>query len=211
MSSASAIFSKPAALAIAIVVTVLAAAWGLRSSEGERALRDSDAASSRGETTDAILFARQAAEARCPFCAAPAKGFGKLEKIATDAETRADDATAFGAWRAVRAAALATTLDGDSPWRSRADRELARIGHHLDTAAVATGATPSPAASEARLSAALAANDMPNSTTYGLVGLGGLLFLGAAARFATGADKRVQNLIFAIAGAGIALFGLILF
>ena len=68
-----------------VVLATLGVAWAGRASEGQRALADADAALSRGDTTDAILAARVAAEARCPGCSAPDEGFARLERIATAA------------------------------------------------------------------------------------------------------------------------------
>jgi len=203
--------------AIAVVVlvslTALAVAWAGRAAEGGRALADADAALSRGDTTDAILAARIAAEARCPACSAPEQGFAKLEKIARDAEARGDDVTAFAAWRATRAALLATTVtSATSPRREHADSEIARFAHRIDAAAVAAGGTPTPAAGEDRLRAALAESDVPGGAAFALVGLGGIVFLVSAARFAMDRSKRgMTDLGVATTGAALAAVGALLF
>ena len=203
---------------VVLVALALGVAWAGRAAEGRRALADSDAALSRGDTTDAILSARIAAEARCPSCSAPEQGFAKLEKIARDAEARGDDTTAFAAWRATRAALLATSVNGTtSAQRQHADVEIARFAHRIDAAAAAAGAAPTPAAAEDRLRAALAENDIPSGTTIALVSLGGLVFLAAAARFAmatldkAGARASLAPLAVAAAGAALAAAGALLF
>jgi hypothetical protein len=202
--------------AIAVVtllaLVTLAIAWAGRAAEGRRALVDADAALERGDLTEAILASRIAAEARCPGCGAPDEGFAKLEKIARDAEARGDDTTAFAAWRATRAALLATAVTTASARRAHADAEIARFAHRLDAAAVAAGATPTPAASEERVRATLAESDVPGGATFALVGLGGVVFLVAAARFARAKAKASHaDLGLAIAGAALAAAGALLF
>src|SRR5690606_16604552 len=104
-------------LAIAVVlgaILSLSVAWWMRAVEGERALADADAAIAAGDALEAIARARAAAEARCPGCGSPAAGYARLTTIARDAEARADDGTAFAAWRAVRAASLGSAVLGQA-------------------------------------------------------------------------------------------------
>jgi hypothetical protein len=99
-----------------------------------------------------------------------------------------------------------------SAQRLHADAEIARFAHRIDAAAVAAGATPTPAASEERVRAALAESDVPGAATFALVALGGLVFLGAAARFATSKSKRrMTELVLALGGAAVAAAGVLLF
>jgi hypothetical protein len=202
-----------AAIAIGLLI-VLAIAWRGRSSEGQRALVECDAALARGDTTDALLAARIAAEARCPGCSSPDAGLAKLERIAQDAEARGDDATAFAAWRGVRSALLASSsFSTGSDRRTHAEVEIARFAHRLDAAAQASGATATPAAAEDRLRTTMAATEIPSGTSFALVGLGGLVFLIAAGRFAiarNGARGRL-DLSLAAAGAAVAVAGALLF
>ncbi|MEA2751073.1 MAG: hypothetical protein QOI41_5216, partial [Myxococcales bacterium] len=196
-----------ALLAVALVSLVaIGVAWAGRIAEGRRALAEADSALERGDVTEAILAARIAGEARCPGCTAPDEGFARLEKIARDAEARGDDATAFAAWRATRAALLATAVASTtSTRRAHADAEIARFAHRIDAAAVAAGATPTPAAAEDRVRAALNESDVPGAATFALIGLGGIVFLAAGARFATSKTKRsVTELGLALAGAAVA-------
>jgi hypothetical protein len=201
------------ALVAIIALATLAVAWAGRVSEGRRALADADAALARGDTAEAILGARIAAEARCPACSAPDEGFTRLEKIAKDAEARGDDATAFAAWRATRSALLATSVTStSSARRTRADNEIARFAHRLDAAAVAAGALPTPAATEERVRATLTESDVPAGTTFALVGLGAIVFLAAAARFAFAKAERSRvDLGLAATGAAVAVAGALLF
>jgi hypothetical protein len=197
-----------AALALAVIVT----AWIARASEGRRALAECDGALFRKDVVEAIVLARAAAEARCPFCSAPDLGYARLYSIAKDAETRGDDVTAIAAWRAVRAAALGTTVfDTASARRERADVEIARLGHRIDAAAAAAGNMASPAASEERLRAAQAAHAVPNGATFALLAIGGVLFLVSAVRFAAARGVRTADLAGAIAGAVVAACGVLLF
>jgi hypothetical protein len=201
------------AIAMGLLI-VLGIAWWGRAIEGRRALVECDAAFARGDAMDAILAARVAAEARCPGCSAPEEGFGKLEHIAKDAEARGDDATAFAAWRGIRAALLATSsFSTTGGRRTHAEVEVARFAHRLDAAAAAAGATPTPAAAEDRLRAALATSEIPSGTSFALVGLGGIVFLVAAARLAmgrSGARGRTE-LGVAVVGVATAVAGVILF
>ena len=201
------------ALLALVAAAVLAMAWRGRAAEGQRALALADAALSRGDTSEALLSARIAAEARCPGCAAPDQGFARLEKIAKDAEARGDDTTAFAAWRATRSALLATSVTRTaSARRTHADNEIARFAHRLDAAAVAAGAPPTAAATEERVRGALATHDVPGGATFAVVGLGGLVFLAAAARFATARGERGRGeLGLAAAGAALAAAGALLF
>jgi hypothetical protein len=200
-------------LALVAIAVVVAVAWAGRVSEGSRALVDADSALERGDLPEAILAARIAGEARCPGCSAPDEGFARLEKIAHAAEARGDDATAFAAWRATRAALLATAVTtSGTARRLHTDAEVARFAHRLDAAAVAAGATPTPAAAEDRVRAALAESDVPGAATFALVGLGGIVFLVAGARFAAARAKRsLTELGLAVAGAAVAAAGALLF
>ncbi|MDB4935451.1 MAG: hypothetical protein JWP87_2423 [Labilithrix sp.] len=202
-----------APLAIAALVAIVAIAWAGRVSEGRKALVEADAALARGDLTDAILASRIAAEARCPGCTAPDEGYAKLAKIAEDAEARGDDVTAFAAWRATRAALLATAVTTtSSAQRTHADIEIARFAHRIDAAAVAAGATPTPAAAEERVRATLTETDVPGGETYALVGLGAVVFLAASARFALVKARRSGvDLALAAAGALTAVAGAALF
>ena len=95
-----------AALAI-VAFAMLVASWAVRVAEGRRSMLESDAAVARGDALEAILAARAAAEARCPFCTAPDRGFQRLEAIAKEAESRGDEWTAFASFRAMCAASIA--------------------------------------------------------------------------------------------------------
>jgi hypothetical protein len=199
---------KDALVAVAVAAVVIAVAWGARVYEGRRALSDANAAIARGDFVEAVLAARSAAEARCPTCTAPDAGFAKLETIARDTELRGDEMTAFSAWRAARAAALST---GRVDQRTRADVEIARLGHRLDIAATVAGARPTPAAGEDRMRAALAANDVPSNTTFAVVLAGAALFLYGALRFAFAKTARRIEAVVAAAGIAVACAGLVLF
>jgi hypothetical protein len=191
--------------AVAVALVVLAVAWVGRVSEGRRALAESSAALARGDTFEAIVAARAAAEARCPGCTAPAAAFDRLASIAKQAEDKGDVASAFAAWRAARAAALATGAP-----KVRADQEIARLGQKLDAAQVAAGAPATEAASEERLRAALATSSVPGVPTLAILAAGGALFLAAAFRFARG-GRRLPDLALAVVGAGVAAVALAFF
>jgi hypothetical protein len=207
--------TKHAILLVALLVVVLITAWSGRVSEGRKSLEACDAAAKRGDRVEAIVFARAAAEARCPFCSAPELGFARLYAIAKEAESRGDDAIAVAAWRAVRAATLASVvLDTTPARRERADNEIARLEHRIDAAAAAAGGTASPAASEERLRVALAASTVPSTTVFVLLALGGVLFLVGGVRFVRAAGAATfgtASVVMAAAGAGVAIAGVLLF
>lgn len=204
--------TRRALTAFALAAAVVAVAWLSRVAEGRKALAESTEALTRGDATTAILAARAAAEARCPGCEAPERGFTQLERIASDAEVHGDDVTAFAAWRSVRTASLSTAvLVTQSARRTRADQELARLGHKLDVAAVAAGATPTAAASDERLRQAGAMRDVPGGSTYALFAMGGVLFLIGAARVAMAKGSRASAVAMAAAGAVVAALVALLF
>jgi hypothetical protein len=197
-----------------IAAVVLGIAWTGRSMEGRRALVDCDAALARADLPEAILAARVAAAARCPGCAAPDEGFARLERIAKDAEARGDDATAFAAWRAARAALLgAASFTTSSDRRAHAELEIARFAHRLEAASVAAGGSPTPAAAEDRLRAQLAASDVTHGPAFALVALGGLALVVAAARFvaAKRGGSKAGDLGLAAAGVAVASAGALFF
>ncbi len=199
--------------ATALALAVVIAAWAGRVSEGRQSLEVCDAAMKRGDAVEAIVLARAAAEARCPWCAAPELGYARLETIAKEGESRGDDPTAVAAWRAVRAAALATSVvSTSSSRRERADVEIARLERKIDAAAAAGGGgAPSPAASEEKLRAALSTSPLPAGTVFALVAVGGALFLVGAMRFARGRGFHATELAIALAGAAIAALGVLVF
>jgi len=167
----------------------------------------------RGDRVEAIVFARAAAEARCPWCQASELGYARLYAIAKEAESKGDDATAAAAWRAVRAAALGSSVLGISPARrERADVEIARLEHKVDAAAAAaSGGAPSAAASEEKLRAALSRSPVPSGMVFVLVAAGGALFLLGAIRFVRAKTFRPTELALALAGAAIAALGVLVF
>jgi hypothetical protein len=197
-----------------VAAVVLGIAWTGRSMEGRRALVDCDAALARADVPEAILAARVAAEARCPGCTAPEEGLSRLERIAKDAEARGDDATAFAAWRAARAALLgAASFSTSSSIRAHVELEIARFAHRLEAASVAAGGSPTPAAAEDRLRAQLAASDVTHGPAFALVALGGLALVVAAARFvaAKRGGSAAADLGLAAAGVTVAAAGALLF
>lgn len=201
---------RPALPALVVAMVVLVAAWFGRSSDGKKALADCDAALIRGDRIDAIVFARAAAEARCPWCSAPELGYAKLYAIARDVESKADDVTAITAWRAVRAASLSGMwFERSEPRRERADAEIARLGHRIDVMNAAAGGSASPAASEEKLKAVLAPNPLPSTWAFVVLTVGGALLLFGAIRSirALGA----ANVAIAITGVVVAVAGVLAF
>lgn len=204
--------ARSALLAVGLALVILVAAWIARVYDGRRSLEACDAAIARGDRVESIVFARAAAEARCPWCTASELGYARLYAIAKDAEARADDVIAVAAWRAVRAATLASVVIDRSPARrERADVEIARLEHRIDAAAAAAGGIASPAATEERLRAALAVTTLPSATVFVLLTLGGTLFLFGAVRFVRAKGVRAQELAAAIAGGALAAAGVLLF
>jgi hypothetical protein len=197
---------------VATVLVVVGVAWALRSAEGTRAVADCDAAFARGDRLEAVRFARAAAQARCPGCSAPELGYARLEAIARNAEGRGDDATAVAAWRAVRSAALGTLVfDARPAWRERADPEIARFEHRREQARIAGGDPPAAAATEERLRAALEPTPVPSGGLFALLAAGGALFAIGAVRFVRTPTFSATAALVALAGAAVAVVGLVAF
>lgn len=161
-------------LLVAVVASVLVVSSLRQLHVGARALLDCDIALGKGELVEAIAFARAAAEAWLPGSPYPSGGYERLDRIASEAETRGDDAIATAAWRAMRAAASETRGLGVSTgaWRDKADQGLLRAS---------TRATP--VVDPARLGELLARDDSPSTF--------GLLALAAAACVAIAAAARL--------------------
>jgi hypothetical protein len=200
------------ALPVGLVLLVVLTTWIGRVHEGRRALEDCNGAVARGDYVEAIVFARAAAEARCPSCSAPELGYSRLYGIAKDAEGRGEDAVAVAAWRAVRSATIGTAIFDISPARrERADAEIARLEHRIDVATAAAGGSPSPAATEERIRVALGANVVPSMLVFVLLALGGALFVVGAIRFVRARTFSVVELAVAAAGAGLGVASVLLF
>jgi hypothetical protein len=195
---------------LAFAATVFVTAWVARRSEGERELAASVAAGARGDVDEAIRHARTAAAARCPGCGASEAAYARLVTLAKEAEGRGDDARAVAAWRAVRAATLASlVLDHEPARRTQADAEIARVEHRLDLAAIAGGATPSPAATEERLKRTLSDDDTAPPVVFALFAIGAVLFAVGAHR--TVQRGRASDVAAAAAGIGVAVAGALIF
>ncbi|MBX3230179.1 MAG: hypothetical protein KIT84_24900 [Labilithrix sp.] len=197
--------------ALVLALVVLATAWWSRARDGRRSLAESSAALVRGDRVEAIVHARAAAQARCPWCEAPELGYAKLYAIARDAESKADPATAVLAWQAVRAATLtAAWLDTNDSRRERADQEIARLQHRIDAMSAAAGTT-SPAATEERLRSVLAPSPVPSTTFFAVVATGALLFALGAARSIRAKLLRAQDVALALTGGALAVVGVLSF
>jgi hypothetical protein len=199
-----------------VVLLIVIVAWISRSSEGKKSLDACDAAVKRGDRIEAIVFARAAAESRCPLCSSSETGYQRLQTIAKEAEGRGEDTTAVAAWRAVRAASLSSVvIDTQTARRTHADEEIARLEHRIDLAAAAGGgSTTSPAASEERLRVALQASSVPGTMVFLMLTAGGVLFFVAAYRFVrrrSSMNLVLPDVITAVIGIGVALAGLLLF
>ena len=202
----------------AILVTAVAVALGVfgvaafrELGAGARGVEACDRALGKREWASAIAAARDAAEATLPGSPYPLRGYARLERIAKDAEARADDATAADAWRAMRAATLATSGLGvrSGDWRRIADEGLLRVAAH-DSPHATTGAQVTDAPADDTLASALAREDTPPTGTFVLLGLGAAAFFGALFRLAWLAgeslDFRRARLPLAVAVVGAAAY-----
>jgi hypothetical protein len=196
--------------ALAVALVVVCAAWASRRSDGRKALDAAESALARGESFEAIALSRKAAEARCPGCDTPERAYAQLETLAADAEQRGDPRTALAAWRAVRAASLATTvMSSSSPRRSKAEGEIARLERRIELLGKAGAATD--ATTEAQLKAALASSSGTSSMVFGLLALGVVVFAAGAVRFVTSRALALADVALALAGGAIASAGLLFF
>ena len=203
---------RGAQLAIGVLVAVLGTAWITQSSEGRSALDDADRAARKGERVEAIALARRAAMARCPGCSAPSLAYARLASLAREAEAKGDEPTALAAWRATRAATLATVVvDPEGGRRTQADNEIARLEHRVDMAAAAAGGHASPAATEDRVRQALAAPAVPSTFVFVILALGGAVFALGAVRFARAQRPHAPDAALALAGILGAAAGVLFF
>jgi hypothetical protein len=196
-----------------VILAIVVIAWISRVSEGKKSLDACDSALKRGDRIEAIVFARAAAESRCPLCSSSENGYQRLQTIAKEAEGRGEDTIAVAAWRAIRAATLSSVVfDTETARRTHADEEIARLEHRIDLAAAAGGGSAtSPAASEERLRAALRASSVPGTMVFLLLAAGGILFFAGAYRFVRRSKSPLPDVITAVLGIGVALAGLLLF
>jgi uncharacterized protein CbrC (UPF0167 family) len=200
----------PALPAMVVALVVVVVAWIGRASDGRKSLADCDAAMIRGDRVEAIVYARAAAEARCPWCSAPANGYAKLYAIAREAESKSDDLTALTAWRAVRAASLsATWFEPTEPRRERADAEIARLSHRVDVMNATAASNASPAANEEKLREVLAPNPLPSTWVFVVLSVGGVLLLVGAMRSVRALGAA--NLAIAATGVAVAVVGVVAF
>jgi hypothetical protein len=166
-----------------VVLGVLATAAVHELRAGARAIAASDAASTHGDSRAAIDAAHDAAEAAMPGSPYPEQGYARLAAIARAAEMQRDDATATAAWRATRAAALATNSMGSSSLAAahlaEANDALAAIAWRTRTGAARTG---DPDEYQRAIVVPLAFDDRPSSVTFLLLGVGAVVFLAAVIR-----------------------------
>jgi hypothetical protein len=117
------------ALAAAVLLALVAVATARETALGRSELEAADRAAAATDWLEAIGHARAAAEAVAPGSPWPERACVRLESIGRDAEARGDQTTALLAYGALRSAAIATRVPllGNSPWRDRADDDLARV------------------------------------------------------------------------------------
>lgn len=211
-----------AAIVAAVVLGALItrAIW-----EGRSALHDGDAAAARGEPRAAIEAWRRAARWYVPLAPHVGAAYGRLERMAGDAEVHGDRVTALEAWRAVRSSALATrwVVTPHADAKARADQRIAALmaeepvwGQPVPAgedpsrlAAPDAGATP--AARQAFYAAQLARDGAPSLGWVVVALIGFAAWLGGCVRFALRAldpDDRLVRRVAAEAGA-LVLVGLL--
>ncbi len=120
---------RSVAVGLLLVVLGVAALTARAVREGERQMRESDAAFNRADLTSAVLHARAAAVMYAPGAPHVRRGYERLLAIAVGAEAAGQKRTAESAWRSVRGAALETRHVW-VPHRAelaRADENLARL------------------------------------------------------------------------------------
>ena len=204
--------NRAAQLAGGVLIAVLGTAWISQSSEGRTALDGAERARKAGDRVEAVVLARRAAMARCPGCASSERGYAELETLAHEAESKGDEAGSVAAWRATRAATLATVVvDPEGARRTRADNEIARLEHRIDMAAAATGGQAAPAATEDRVRQSLAAAAIPSSFVFVILALGGAIFALGAVRFARAPRANAPDAALALGGIVCAAAGVLFF
>jgi len=203
--------AKLAGLALACTAVLLLAALH-QHREGARAMLASDAALAAKNPDLAVVEALEAATHVAPFSPSSEAGFARLREIAEDAETRGDDDLAQAAWRAIRAAEIATKgpFSSDPARRAHAEAALARI----DARRMAVTAARSPGLvrfDEGELARRNARDPTPTSATFLVLGAGAALaMLGAGLMARAGFAFRGRGSL-AAAALTAGAFGLVAF
>lgn len=127
-STSGSVRAKGLAVGFAALAT-LALATVHETREGANAMLASDVALAAKNPDLAIAEAFSAATHVAPFSPYAREGHARLRQIAEDAENRGDDELALTAWRAIRAAEVATKspFSGDAARRKHAEAAIARI------------------------------------------------------------------------------------
>jgi hypothetical protein len=202
---------RRALLALSYAVSVLAVGFIAQLGVGVRAIHACDAAREQGDVPAALAAARRAAEAIAPGSPYPEAGYARLTSIARAAESQADLSTALAAWRAVRAAGLATRTLGLSPHVAEANEALLRLGTHPRPEALRDNETE-PVIVKPILVETLARDSMPATWVLVLLAVGAVAFLGGAARLASlppGAPRRDAGLPAVATLIGLTLYALV--
>jgi hypothetical protein len=148
---------------------------------GARAIVESDRAVSRGDVSEAIARARDAAMAVAPWSPYAERGYCRLEAFGEGAEARGDVEQAALAWRAVWTAARATRSEG----RQAARMEEARVALvRLSRRACAGDPTKSPDDCAAVTEEALRRDVLPSSWSGAWLALGVVAFASGGSAWA---------------------------
>lgn len=198
--------AKIASVVLAVLAVLLVAIVH-QHREGSRAMLASDVALAAKNPDGAVAEAFEAATHVAPFSPYSEQGFARLREIAEDAETRGDDDLAASAWRAVRAAEVATKgpFSSDPARRAHAEAALARI----DARRMAVTAARSPGLvrfDEGELAKRNGRDPTPANGTLVALGVGAVLALVAAGLLARlGFALRGRRGIVLSAGTVVAL------
>lgn len=189
---------RRAALGLLLFVLLFAGLTARVLVEGESELGKSDAAFSKGELRDAILYARRAATLYAPGAPHVRAAYARLSAVAIGAEASGQVDIAEQAWGAMRGAAL----ESRHLWVPHAS-ELALASASL--ARLQAGKT----GDRNRAVRLLAREDSPRAPWIAVLAVGFGLFLaglGLAVHRAVGADGRVDARMLVISVA-VALVG----
>lgn len=194
---------RSVAIGLMLTVFAVAAVTARAVNEGERRMRESDAAFNQADLPTALLHARAAAVMYAPGAPHVRRGYARMIAIAIGSEAAGQRRMAESAWRSVRAAALETR----HLWvvhraeLGRADENLARLSRAPEEASAAGDDK----LALARAKAELVRDDAPTTSFILVLVLGFALALGGLGTVGFSGVTPAGRIVLARAKLGVLL------